>query len=576
MNFIKMWTAFIIAILIPTLGYTQSAQTPDRHPRVLEVEKMLSKEALEFLRARFPGRPFIANVSIDPLRRAKKGDSQENLPFYDMAEEERFDEWDDPNISLNALVARVKKINLVLTVPADLSEDELTEIKTSLILSLGMLEARDSIEIRKRTWLQAPSSDASKLTNYHIIIIVAMVFLFLAGLLAITFTGTSRMANALKDVVGSKGGGGDATITMAPMPQASGGVGAGPGQGGGGGMGGTSDVKMLDSLKFLEHVTHGIKILASNKDFPRLEDMLIFENFATRNSSEFGAFLAEIPYELRMRLFGLSQSLHWLDAMVQPSDVGNLTLEQLHKCLRVQRNETEAAWHHMLILVWRLHDHADKFFHGVPEADALTIMAHLPKGVGVRWARAIFPGNWGQLLNPDFKPKPLNDLLIEKYSQKALSILPIRSADVLKNYQTEKEVLQYVRLAPIQAEKEVYLAAGETSSLRKLRPPFYPFFELSAEQYKEILNKFSIDDWGMALFNTPKPDRHGFEAQLSQKQKFRLYEVFRKLELTEASPQAIAEVRDRVGAQIATFVLEQQEENGPDQTPSDKVDSSAA
>ncbi len=549
----------LIGLLMVQPSSAQVNNAPAKHPRVLEVEKMLNKEGLDFLRARFPGRPFIVTVSIDPLHRPKKDDAKENLPYYDMLDEERFDEWDDPSIPAIALLGRVQKINLVLTVPADLSEDELTEIKSSLISSLGMIEARDNIEIRKRTWLAAPSGESSRLTIYNILVVGMFLAILLAGLFGTVFSASSRLAKALKESSGNKaagdqgGSGGNITITASDLNGS--GVSM-SGGGGGGGFGGTSDVKMLDSLRFREHVATGIKLLSAHTDFPRMEDMLIFEAFAQRNPGEFGAFIAEMPHDLRMKLFSLSRSAPWLEAMTEPTDVGNLTLENMQKCLRIQRNEKESAWENLLVLVWRLDTLADKFFSGSPQAEAMTIMAHLPKGDGVRWARTMYPGNWGQILDPAFQPKPLNETQIQKYAQKAISILPLRKVDVLQNYQAEKAVLQYVRIAPIQVEKEVYLAAGPKSTLREVRPPFYLFYDLTKEQCVEILPRFRVEEWAIALFNTPKPDRALFESTLNPKQKVRMYEVFRKLETKNPTPTAVAEVREKIAVQIGKLVVE--------------------
>jgi hypothetical protein len=548
-----------ISLIYLVIGFLDlipaNAQTPPpvgRPARVLEVEKMLNREAMDFLRARFPGRPFIVNVSVDPLLRLKKGERSDGLPYYDLADEEKFDEWEDPTLSATALISRVKKISMIITVPADLSEDELTEIKSSLLPSLGMMEARDSIEVRKRTWLSSPSGDAGKLNAYHILIVGLLIGLFLLGLFGVLTFAAQKVTSGLKEVMGQRSstandsGPSSSANTSSTSPtdgfsKSSGGM-------------GSSEVKMLDSLKFLEHVTMGIKLLSQHSDFPRLDDILIFENFLKKNKGEFGAFLAEMPFDLRMRIFGLSNSLDWMEALNDPTDVGNLTLEELQRCLRVQRNAKEAPWQQFLILVWRLKDRCGEFFKGIPEKEAMAILAHLPKGEGVRWAREIFPGNWGQILDVTFRPEPLDELTVKKYSKKALDILPLNDSTLLSKFKGEREILNFARFATIQAEKEIYLASGEDSNLRKIRPPFYPFYGLNTEQYKQILPKFSIEEWSLALFNTPKAERQVFESLLQPKQKARLYEYFRKLEQREAAQSQVADVRDRIGQQIESLL----------------------
>jgi hypothetical protein len=547
-----MKVSYIIIFLILPFLYAASAlsQTPStksRPPRVLEVEKMLNREAMDFLKSRFPGRPFIINVSVDPLLRLKKGSAEEGLPYYELADDEHFDEWDDPNISPTALIARVKKISMILTVPADLSEDELTEIKGSIGPSLGLLEGRDSIEIRKRTWLSTPAGDAGKLSTYHIATICLLIGFLLAGLFVVFNFTANKFGSILREVVSNKSSGNAEPISSSQnslsLPQAepqSTGLGSG-----------SSDIKMLDSLEFLKHVSSGLSMLEKHKDFPRLEDMLIFEEFAQKNRAEFGAFLSEMPHDLKMRVFSYSSSLIWMQALIQPSDVGNMTLEQLQKCMRIQRNDADARWQTFLILVWRLKDKCGLFFKGMPENDAFAIMSYLPKSDGLRWAKEVFPGNWGKILDGSFQPEPLNDVAIERHSKRALEIMPYQTMDLLERHKTEVEVVKYVRTTTPQVEREIYLAAGENSKLKEIRPPFYPFFELDEEQYKTLSTKFSIDEWAVALFETSKTDRTKFESQLPPKLKSRLHEYFKKFDMKDApSKELRAAVRDRIAFTI--------------------------
>jgi hypothetical protein len=553
----------VLALLNVTLAMAQApVPSQSKHPRVLDVEKMVAKEGLNFLQARFPGKPFIVAVSIDALHRTKSGEKSDLLPYYDVAPDDVFDEWSEPSVPNTLLLTRVKKIQVTLTVPAELSEDELTEIKESMMTTLGLISTRDQIEIRKRNWNSLPEKKEDSLANIIAFSLITLFALVTLGLIA--FFTSHKLAQAIREsgpkqpadgqlsAGASSFAGPVSTGDSNPLALTAPTVGS-PGLGSGG------DVKMLDSLRFREHVVRAIELLQKHPDFPRLDDMLIFESFANNHPGEFGAFLSEMPYEMRMRVFGFSYSVAWLKAMAEPTDTGPLTLEIIQRCVRVQRNEQEFAWQNLLILVWRLQNQSSKFFQGMDPKDAMTILAHLPKGDAVRLARQLFPGSWSPILDPSFRPEPLSEIAIKKETLRALQLVPLRKPDLIEKYRTEKEILNYVRLAPASEEREVYLAAGSDSTLYQARPPFYPFFELSKEQYLQLLPKHSLEEWAAALYDTPKAERQRFEEVLSNRQRSRLYEIFRKLDQKGAPAATLARIREKIGVEISSELLNETE-----------------
>lgn len=128
------------------------AQTDTRHPRVSELEDQYKLQAMDFLKARFPHLPFSVVVSIDPLRRASGENyqtKQEVLPYYLLEDEEVRDEWDDPSASLYVLSRRIKSVQLTVSVPNTVDDDEIAEIKETLTSTLRLIPARDKIEIQR-------------------------------------------------------------------------------------------------------------------------------------------------------------------------------------------------------------------------------------------------------------------------------------------------------------------------------------------------------------------------------------------------------------------------------------------
>ena len=201
-NFSKwLRTSFLLLISLSFTGVfirASSAEGLTKHPRVAELEDTLSKDGASYLRGRFPDQPFLLNVSVDPLRRVpsrtdRKTGNSEILPYLDLAEEEIQDEWDDPQSSLHQLLLRVTKVTVAVTVPKEVSDDEAAEIRASLLQSLHLIPARDSIEITRREWSKAAGAYA---LVYPVSALVVTIF-FLLGLYVINRSGTARLSKAL-------------------------------------------------------------------------------------------------------------------------------------------------------------------------------------------------------------------------------------------------------------------------------------------------------------------------------------------------------------------------------------------
>ncbi|MBL7545571.1 MAG: hypothetical protein JNL11_17260 [Bdellovibrionaceae bacterium] len=546
------WLGMFV-LFMGSLGFAQNA----KHPRVVELEKTLSREALEVLKGRFPDKPFLVNVRIDPMMRDRKSSSGvggERLPYYEISEEEVVDEWDDPNVPVLALINRVRKIQVNMSVPAQLSDEEISELKSSVIYNLGLVEARDSVEVNKRNWnafnLPKDNSFDWSILGYG----MGAWILIMAGLLFITWLGTNRLAQSIQDSAISQkgngnGGGGIVNATI----NATGGSG---GDSGKAANFGSADLKLQDPIKNREIIASGLKILDSHQNFPNLEDMLILQKAAEERPNDLGALLSEFPFELRQRLFSYSFGEKWMEVMIDPSDVTSFSLEILNRCLKIQRNETDRDWLNLLIYVWRLNSHKKEFFNGIPQADAFSILFFLPKSFAIEAARESFPGAWGQLLDPTFTVKKLGKEKTKEYTEKAIRIAPLRDLAVLENYKNERELLGFLKVSDPVAEKEIYLASGDSSILWSIRPPFFKVFELNGDEYDKLVGRFKIEEWAMAMFNVGRVERREIEKRMSDKQKFRYFEMLKSYDMKNPAKSRVGEIRESVGKIIAEIQAE--------------------
>lgn len=535
-----------ISILLLTLLGLQIAFAENRHPRVVELEKTLSSETLEVLKGRFPNKPFLASVSIDPLMRDKKaGGVQDRLPYYEVSDEELADEWDDPEASNSYLLNRVRRIHVKLSVPSTLTDDEIAELKTTVVKNLSLLEARDTVEIQKRAWTNLDQT--TSLWSY-LGIGLALWFLSMLGMGLISWLNSRKLSSAIASGLneGQKASSAPMPMPSTPLepaerPQNNSNSVAG-------------DIRFNDPIKTRDSIQTAIRVIDGRGTFPLLEDLIIFEKFSLENTASFGALLAEFPWEVRKKLFGYSKGEKWLQALAEPGEVNNSCLEVLQKCARVQRAIDRTDWQELLILVWRLNEKSADFFKNMDQEKAFNILGYLPRSISVGIARSIFPGAWGVLLNPHHVPKMLTESETADLILKAKKASPLRDFNQIEKFRNEKDLLTYVKTADPLVEKEIYQVAKD--DLFKLRAPFFPVFEASEDIIAKLHASVRPEDWALSFYNIPKTDRKKIESLMSERQKIRCYELLRQFDQNPPTPQRIGDARERVAKAYHFFHLE--------------------
>lgn len=534
----KLVLAVVLSFLTGVLAPQALAQAP-RHPRVVELEKELSRQGLEMLKGRFPGHPFMITVNIDPLLRERRGEGGrgEKLPAYDTIDEEIVDEWDDPALSSSALLSRVRKIQVVASVPANLSEDEIAELKSSLTAGLGLIEARDGIEIRKRNW-SALSTDSSN-NALQWTLWIAGVLVFLGGLYGLTWFATDRLGRSYREAAQMNGGGKSApSAAPAPTENAESKRAAAPAGG---------DLRFNDPIRTREMLGSAIRLLEEHRSFPGLEDMVALDRFARQEPARMGALLSEFSWQVRQKIFSFSASQEWLTALSEPGEVSLAAVDVLNRCLRVQRNDLEKEWQELLITVWRLEGRIGEFLIGLSTKDSFPILAGLPKMISIPAAREAYPGAWAALLDANTVFERPSAERIAELKHRALDLVPLRDDKAVERYRREKELLGFLKVADPATEKEIYTTAGKGSFLETLRPPFFAVFECRAEVLDLVVPRVRIDEWAKALFNTNRAERREIEKRFGEKQRMRYFELLKSFDLDTPSKERIGECRERIG-----------------------------
>jgi hypothetical protein len=526
----------VFFVFLATVSFAQNS----KHPRAVELENQLTKTAHEFLKGRFPDKPFTVVVNVEPTHRYgdQKPMESEKIPYFDMADSEIVDEWDDPTFSHAALMSRVKKALVTVSVPSDVTKDEMAEIEQSIFMLLNLFKTRDEVKIQLRNW-----GEENKLGNLIWLVWVGVglvaIILFLSGLFVVLRGTTSKLAKAIAQTQ-NKTSNLTSTPTMPALSQDGKNSTSSPSMASG-------NLRFNDPIKIREIVLKEIHHFDTHREFPTLNDIIMLDKWGSETPSELGAFLIEFSQEKQDLIFSYSNEKYWLDALNEPGELSSTALEFIQKLHRVHREIEKFQIQKLLISVWRMSpaDRTD-YLRSISKDDAMTILNELPKSIAVQSARSAFPGNWAQILDLNVQSRSLNSDQINSLYQKALTQFPLRKTDSLKKYSHIKDLLSYLKSCDPKDEKEIYLTIPADSILHNLRMPFYKILELEKEDLEKIVPLISLDDWSYAMLNIPNDQRKNLENVFSEKQRFLYKEKLKLLDQKNVSKDICGEYREKI------------------------------
>ncbi len=552
MNFNKGLNTLLTFVLFFFVFLPTAYGQTTKHPRVAEVEKYLSREALDLLKARFPEHPFMATVSIDPVHRGNSANSTtgEKLPYLEVDSEEIVDEWDDPALTNMALLSRVKKVVVTLSLPDTLSDDEVSEIKSSLYSSLNLIEARDTVDIRKRNFAKNNSFIAENFGSFIALssLICLMILLGFGGLFWFL---SARIKSGMKDIKihNSESAGGTTNVSPSlpeldstqersskSVSQISG------------------DVKFSDPFKIKEIISTYVAKIEAMPTFPNFKQMVAIDEFCHQFPNECGSLLYELPNEIMKKLFSYSTENYWLVALSEPKDMNSGCIELLNKLVRIQ-DSGHPELEETLIQMWRLGKDLPLFVRTLNQNEAFTLIDHLPASQGLAVAREIYPGSWGALLNKTYNTVEFKPDRIEFLDKQLKKMKPLRDMSYISKFKHDQDLVKFLHITDPQTEKEIYQAHGNPEELTKLRKPFYCVLEASDSIKKIFAQKVNIEDWAYSFFNLPRSERRNFETYFSDKQKFRYLEILKQLDQNNPSPEVVGRVREKIASSFYKFKI---------------------
>ena len=538
----------MILLLLTGLFSTTSwciDQPITKHPRVIEVEMMLSREAMIFLQQRIPNGQVYVNVDIDPLRR-NAGVKNEQLPYF-YSEDEVGDEWDALDTPIVMLLSRIKRATIKVEVPASITDPELADLKEKLYEQLKLIPIRDMITIQRKAAPVKPTADNKDYTLYYFIAGMAgLIFLGLFLSLRFGSKGTVAATGTASAAQGS-------SSASAPIsPRSNNNNNNNNGSKSSGNASGNvnskinGDINFKDSLRAADMLKEKLNNVVNSPIFPLLSDMLILDELAEKSLSSFGSFVFEMPRKNQQKIFFRGRSDKWFRGYIEASSVDMDCFVAVEKMLRNRNASGSEKWEDLLIQVWRLGAEAPMFLKQISMEDSFTILSYLPKSFSVPTAKKAFPGAWARILGSR-EHNPIEDeTKIEDYFERTLSLKPFFSFKSIDEYKKDLELVNYLRTTSIKDEEEIYESLSSESQVHNIRPPFYSIFKSEPEDFKHLFEQFELYDWAVAAINSPRDYMKRITSELDEKKKYIFSTYLKQLDETQVSLQEQIDLRDEM------------------------------
>jgi hypothetical protein len=559
----------ILIILVTLMNFTLAFGQQNsfyKHPKVIEVEMEMTKEANSFLQQRLPNEQIYVQVDIEPLRR-NNGEKSEQLPYF-YSEDEVSDEWDALDTPTVILLSRIKKANLRVEIPTTVSELEASDLKEKLYQHLKLIPGRDLINIERKNPATRVNNSSKDLTTYYFI--AGMTLVVLAGLFVIIRFG-------IKGNVTS--GTSQSTATNAPsaapaMPMRS-------NSGSKTNISSTGlinskvngDINFKDSIRAADMLKEKLHGVVNSPIFPLLSDMLILEELATKSLSSFGAFVFEMPRKHQQKIFFRSRSDKWFQGYIEAASVDMECFLAVEKMLRNRTAQGSEKWEELLVQVWRLGEESHMFLKQIPSDDAFAILAHLPKSISVPTAKKAFPGGWAKILEIR-EVHPIEDeMKVEDYVERTLQLKPYFSFKSIDDYKKDIELVEYLRVASVKDEEEIYESLSFDSHVWNIRPPFYKVLRAEDESFKEFFTQYDLNDWAISVINSPREMSQVIYRVLDDKKKYIFRNLLKALDEQGFEAKDQIAIREEMAKNFRQFVEIKKQNAKINKTESENVES---
>ncbi len=547
-----------IFLLLTFLISIQAAFSQDsafiKHPKVIEVEMQLSKDATSFLQHRLPNEQVYVNVNIEPLRRSSDA-KNEQLPYF-ASEDEVGDEWDVLETPVILLLSRIKHATMTVEVPNRITDAEISDLKEKLYEHLKLIPVRDTITFTRKS---APAPVVAEKDNTLYYFITGLSLLVFAGLfISLKFTNSKSTTTSASST--NSAGASSAPVASAPTMRSNNSKSSGSGTLSSVHSKVNGDINFNDSIKAADMLKEKLHGVINSQIFPLLSDMLILEELSQKSLNSLGAFIFELPRKQQQKVFFRGRSDKWFRGYIEATTVNMDCFMAVDKMVRNRNSSDSEKWEELLIQVWRLDDEAYLFLKQIPADEAFNILSYMPKSFSVPCAKKAFPGGWARILETR-DSKPIEDQAkIEDYLNRTLQLKPYFSFKSIDDYKKDLELVDYLRNATLKDEEEVYESLSTTSSIHKIRPPFYAVFRADDESFKAVFAQYDLSEWAMAVLNAPRDYIKKVTNELDDKKKYIFSTYLKQLDENQPPAKEQNDLREDI-AKSFQFISLQNAEN---------------
>ena len=535
-----------ILTIIALLVFTGNSYAEPKNPKVAEIENYLTNEGISYLKGRFPNVPVLFNVKVTPLRRqidtSRQGENAEGLPFFAEQKIDVRDEWDDPSKTIFELIPRIQAINIKILLPDTVKDDDLNEMRENLFENLDLIEGRDRIVFERKVWGSSDGYPLEILLAGFLLVLTLLVGLyFISRNLAKSLAQVSESTNA----AASQSASAPAIAPSIPSQNIGNNAAKGPSLGG--------DVSFNDSLKLSDKIKEIVVEIEKDKNFPSFADILDFDRLANESPKTLASILEEMPEDMRIKLFEISNSPKWFDALIEKGDLSIEAYYFMQHIVHRERNDVDKDFETTLIAMWRLSDNLASFVSSMDSDEALCLLNRIPTDISIPAARAALPGSWGSLLKNDFRPNDISKARCAQITKDCLGIRDWNNPELINNYAHEKGIISYLKTCSVEIEKDIYVAAGNSASINYVRAPFYPILEAEVdEDFEKFIQSVDMHTLALALVNLKPTQTENILSVFSSKMQYLITSTIQALS-AESSLEQVGRARNEIAQKWRKF-----------------------
>jgi hypothetical protein len=520
-----------------------SIQANYRPDRVIEVEQYYSSRIHQSLGKVLGEGRYLVSVRVTPLQTFTPG-TNKNLPYFQEFEE-TLDPWENPEFPFFSLLKRVSSVRIELKIDQRLKVAELSSLRDSVLREADLIPGRDEVNISFEMFPR----EGMNLGEFLLNPILIASFLILFGLLITSFF----LSRSLKNIVFNNEGGSSSapnaspsmnTVSIAPPAQNS--ATQVDRQTG------SSHPSFIELSSSLKEIPKKLEVISSRESFPTLKDMIILEDLVHQDPQGFGYLVGLFNHETKAKIYSLGRSDVWINAFCDvglPSHQVVMTVERLFKDQNFLILPKQID--HILVSLWRCSKDVVLVFAKESDEDkVLALLSHLPKDFSLDIARKLFPGSWAKVLSVQ-DISNLDDDFLSRVSQNALKIKPLLDQEQMKSLVEKRDLISYLDTTPPEVEQEIYQAIHKDIKLQKIRPAFYPFYNLESDEFKNVLKSYSLSDIALSSLEISRHLRMKLEEKMTDKQKEMFIEYLKMFDRQKPAPDLIYAMRRNIALWIS-------------------------